>query len=426
MKYLLVALLTLILPFQAVAMTIPMSILNNPGAVVSNTATRYATCGSQGLGTLGSTNTPSPMPISGTLSKLYVSAPTPITTGSYTFTVQKNRVNTAITVTLDSGTTTALDNVNTVSFSPGDTCTIQIVPTGTPTALNVGLYISSVFEGDTAGESMVLSAGSNVSDLGGSGFIAFGTFLAGNGTQVDRSTYMPTSGTIDHLYATGTASVATGGKWDIYLLVNNATTSLFCTINGPARNCNNTSDSVAVDVGDRMQFYASSTGAGATASILTGVRFTPTVDGETPIFYFTTSNPSAGLNRYMNPGGALAPSATEASTTARTAVGFTWRKLYVEVNTAPGAGNSREFSGRINNATTTLSATLVDSDLVGQDVDTDVPVAFGDFWNWVTAPVSSPTSPGALHVSAVMFIDPGGAPPAAGYADWGVLWFFDD
>ena len=81
------------------------------------------------------------MPSAGTLSHFYVRLnenPSSKGTGSYTFTVRKNGVDTAVTCLIGTGGVdplglTGKDIVNSVSYVEGDTISIKVTPTDNPT-----------------------------------------------------------------------------------------------------------------------------------------------------------------------------------------------------------------------------------------------------------------------------------------------------
>jgi len=118
-------------------------------------------------------------------------------------------------------------------------------------------------------------------------------------------------------------------------------------------------------------------------------------------------NMSSTLIRYIGTSKYDSTTATEASTMSIAPIDFEWKKLYVDVNTAPGTGNSRSIASRINQATSTLTATISESNTSSLDIARVVTVKTGDTVNWVSEPFSTPTSPGGrTRVSAVMYIPP--------------------
>lgn len=68
---------------------------------------------------------------------------------SYAVTLRKNQVDTNVTCTVSDSATTCEDNINYTSFSGGDTVSVKVVPSGTPSAryITVGAKFSSSISG---------------------------------------------------------------------------------------------------------------------------------------------------------------------------------------------------------------------------------------------------------------------------------------
>ena len=98
---------------------------------------------------------PEIIPTNGVIKNLYVRLDDEPGDGkSYAFTLMKNGVAQALTLTIANAATTGSDTVNTVTVAPGDTVSLRCVPTGTPTVRDA--FWGSTFTADIDGESLLL------------------------------------------------------------------------------------------------------------------------------------------------------------------------------------------------------------------------------------------------------------------------------
>lgn len=177
-----------------------------------------------------------PVPIAGTIKYFYVRLSTDSDFGGYTFTLRKNGVDTAITVTI-TGTLvfTGSDLVNTVAVSPGDLIDIKCEPFGTTLITRVAWGFC--FQSGTNFKSIALSAG------GGPGFAIPNNFTFA--TDQDVVTYYKNiiqDSTVSRLFVW--ISVAVGGGNTLIFIVrkNNVDTLLTCTIPAGNQSANNVVD----------------------------------------------------------------------------------------------------------------------------------------------------------------------------------------
>jgi len=97
------------------------------------------------------------IPTSGTIKNLYVAlrldpgAPP----DAYTFTVYKNGVATALTVTIVANNTTGNDTIHSVAVAAGDLVSIEVMPVDTPTVATY-VYFGTCFEANIDGESIIM------------------------------------------------------------------------------------------------------------------------------------------------------------------------------------------------------------------------------------------------------------------------------
>lgn len=119
----------------------------------SNSVSNYNGLQSGGSWNAAETKVYSPVPAGGIFSNLYVVLVTAPGTGtSFTFTLMKNGVATALTTTVSDTATTGNDTSHAVSVSPSDTVSIQTTPANTPlstVALHWGLSFAPTNDGQS-------------------------------------------------------------------------------------------------------------------------------------------------------------------------------------------------------------------------------------------------------------------------------------
>ena len=112
------------------------------------------------------------MPLYGTVKNFQILlSAAPGGTKSRTFTVYKNGVATAVSVTITGSATTGSDLVNTVSVVPGDDLSIQCTVSSTPTSCKISQ--GACFVASTCGEFPICSI--NISTFSATGFLPFFT-----------------------------------------------------------------------------------------------------------------------------------------------------------------------------------------------------------------------------------------------------------
>lgn len=406
MKSFLLALLLVLIPHMAFAMTTPLlteNTITNP----TNAGGRFfGLTGHGGRGGAGSLNTETPMPTAGTINNLRFAVPTSVTTGNYQMWLLKNGTRTALTCTISSGTSCS-DTVHPISVVAGtDTMSIEVEPSGTPTA-ETQYYSSETFDGTVDGESIVMGG---VSGTFSNTYGSFGYEEANpSASEINNSVVFPTAGTLDKFYVLGSSGPGAGTSWAFTVRQNNATTSITCSIANTNVACNDTADSITVAAGDTIDFRLISTGAASTGrNINLALRFKPTVNGESVMLAKTNAAVSAGLSATMYTGGDGSDN-TDAVVETVAPVAFTWKKLYVNFDNSPGVGTSRAIASRINSVTGALTCTVSNTSTVCNDPTNSDSVSAGNLFNWQTTPSNVPAASTNMRFSAVMFIAPAAA-----------------
>ncbi|GAI83166.1 unnamed protein product, partial [marine sediment metagenome] len=146
----------------------------------------------------------------------------------YVFTLMVNGAPSALTLTISDTETSDADTTHEVDVSAGDTVSLECNPDGTPTVRYATW--TSMFEGDTAKESLVLGKGrpeineaTTYIPLG-----VFDSFSTATAVQVP----CPTSGKLKNFYVSLSAAPGDGKSWIFTLLVNEVESTLIVTITG--------------------------------------------------------------------------------------------------------------------------------------------------------------------------------------------------
>ncbi len=408
MKYLpLLAFVSLLLPVQAFAMTTPV-LLMNPLTNLTNSGDRFFACTPVGASSgTGSINGQTPIPAAGTLNNISFGSGTTITTGSYAIHINKNGTNTSNTCTLDSTHQTCTDTAHPISFAAGDLCAIDITPTGTPTA-QTNMQAAMTFDGTNSTDSIILGSGITINGSGAANSLSYNAFgftdPGPDNNEIAHKIEMPTAGTIDKLYFFSNKAPGAGTSWAMTVRQNNATTTITCTESNTTATCNDTTHSISVNAGDFIDLAIQAVGTPAAfTNGFFGVRFTPTIPGESVMIAGTQSSISSIVNSTLMTGGKDTGN-DDVSVETIAPVAFTWKKLFVDMNTAPGSGASRTFVDRINGSSGTITTTVSNTNTSGNDTTHNDSVAAGNVFNWLSTPTNSPTGSTNFRISGVMSI----------------------
>ncbi len=348
----------------------------------STSATNWASLGSGATdGWFGTdANRRSLIPVRGIIRNMYIESDTPPGAGkSYAFTFRINGVSSAVTATISDAATTASDIVNSATVAAGDEVNIQCVPTGTPTGALVKIAVE--FEPSTP-QRFVINGGS-ASNLATAGAREYNFLFSspGNtfsGTQNLRAMVVPMACTIKNLYVKLSGSPTAGKSYEFSIYRNGVqeATSVF-TVADTATTGSAENIAIACSPGDTLSFSSISAGTPTARRASWGATFQPSIDG-TFVLSATTSNMTAA--QYNSLQGVSSSSATEASREELIVGPFstTLSKLYVSVNTAPGAGTTRVFTLRKNAGSGALTATISGTNTTANDTTNSVSFASGD------------------------------------------------
>lgn len=345
-----------------------------------------------------------------TLDKLYISLNNAPGVGkSYTFTIRKNQVDTAVTVVISGSATSGIDLAHSVSFAAGDNMSIGITPSGTPTAPTVTNWWVQV---DSGGTHFAPIVGGGHSSSGLSTTVDSFSSVCGTTaavtwvpTESDVSMVMPCAGTLDNLHSLAEIAPGAAKSYVIKLVKNGTATSLAATVSGTSKTGSDTSNSVSVVAGDTISISATPSGTPAAARYTHCMKFTPTIPGETFFGIGGSAAPSTTLTQYeqvLVKGSGY--STTEAS--RQMLVGpCMLRSMYLNIGTAPSTGKTRVFTLRRNAISSTLVVTISDTATTGNVASQNIGMSLTDLLSLQLVPTGTPAAmTGGLHLGVSAFI----------------------
>jgi hypothetical protein len=294
------------------------------------------------------------MPIAATISTTRVCLSGTSGTGSRIFTVRKNSVDTSITANITNATCSA-DTTNTVTVVAGDLVTLKQVTSGTLNSTRSMWAIK--IQAANANEFPMLMSTMNQVGAGQTRYHDLQGDFGGQFTEQYTQYIFPTSGTLDKMYIKTDANAATSTLVTT-LRINNVDTALATTLSAGNSTQNNVSDVVPINAGDIASLKFVNNGS-ANLRVAVGMRFRPTVDGESIAGYNSNSNLSQATTSYstaMGAGTTLDP--TEANVKQLVLAG-TLKKLYgATYSNLGGSGQTMTTIARKNSADTALTCAI--------------------------------------------------------------------
>lgn len=409
-KFLTLSILSVLFCVNAHAMQTPLFCLSSTTPSVS--ATNYMGFASSPVAT-NDQNVRSITSMAGVIEGLYVDIRTaPGAAKSYTYTIQKNGADTAITCQISgAGTTTCSDAAHSVKLTAGDNFSLKIVPSGTPTASVTSF--STIFNSGTGGASLVYASANSASP---STSATETNNINGNISFGSTNNYMlvPTGGTISKLYVLHKTAPGVGasGKQYVWTITKNGTpTALTCTVFETATTCNDTSNSFSVVANDSLRIQSAPTNTPAAPTATIAVSFTPTIDGESIYAgVYGGGAPSASVDNYQRINGYWGGyTATESSTQFPIPMsGIVAKKLYVTTDNNPGTSKSYTHALRVNAASSALTCTRTGNSSATNCSDTThtVTLTQGNLVAFLFSPSGTPTAPNGNRMAVVLYIDP--------------------
>lgn len=332
---------------------------------------------------------------------------------SYTFEVFKNGSPTSLTCAILDTATSCADVSNSFTVSGGDFLTIKSIPSGSPVATGMNARWTLKFDGDTAKESML--AGGSGGDNLSTGSTRYGS-LVGNrldSNEDDIEVIVPTSGTVKNLYARLQNGSISSGSYAFSVRVNGSTSIVTCSVT--AQLCNDTVNSVAVTAGQTINISVVPSTPNAGRRAAWGVTFVSDTDGEFIIASHVDDILDGGATEYFYPSAADDTLFNIESDFTQLAQEMIIKKMYVLIESSPGAGNSYTFTLKKDSgggsSDTALNVVISDSE-TGDNSASDINISDDDLLIVAITPASGPSTSNETRFSFLGFIDPGGVPPA--------------
>lgn len=357
MKLLKLIILFLFLIVTPVFATDTVIVVGN-SAVPSETATRSSWPVGSPVWGASEANARTLIPTAGTIKNLYVKTSTNPTPGQYTFTLVLNGTPTALTCAITAGNTSCNDLTHSFSVAQGDTLSIQSTPASSP-AIIADIQASIMLTSTVAGESAIVGASNGTLGQVADVFWNVQGGASSNATETNRSQVMPTNGAISELWISLTASPG-GGSGESYtftLMKNGSATSQTCTVSNAATTCNDVAHSVSITAGDLISLKQSNANTPNSARGRWGVKWVPTIDGESVQLAMNTAAGTANSTTFNSASGNTTWSATES---AKYQIGqaCTVKKLYMSYGTAPGGSLNRVLAVMNGGASTGVTCTV--------------------------------------------------------------------
>lgn len=331
---------------------------------------------------------------------------------SWTVTVMKNEVETAITLTISNSEVAGVDNTNEVAFTAGDLVTIRFRPNNTPAVGTIPHYSLEIV-GSSNSMHGFASTGSSTSTE--SVYTAPFRIATSNATEPARQSLVPINATITRLRVELSGAPGAGASYTFQLRKNGSDVGDPVVISGASATGGSIDLAVAIVPGDLLALHSSTTGGPSLRSWCFTLLYEPTTDGESILSGGTTSGPSTGTRQNHLQGG-LAVWSTSTSNQRQASGPRSWtlKRLRVKLTTAPGAGNSWNFQAMggtagisgLNNA-----LTIAGTDTEGVDASNEDEISDLDLLQLRSISSGTPTTPGNHSWAAIQFVEPANVSP---------------
>jgi len=312
----------------------------------------------------------------------------------YTFTLMVDGAPTALTLEIVGVATSGSNMVNEIDVTPGQTVSLQCDPEGTPTLRKVTW--TSVFEGDTPAESLIMGGASTTLHLTDTEYgQVMGAYTWYTVIENDYRQVVPTAGTIKHFYVKMdiAAGVGAGDAYRFTLRLNGATVaqSLIVTITQPATTGSDLAHNLVVAAGDILTMMIEPIlTPSATPFAQWGMTFVADTDGESIVLGGSVDDLDNAATEYIYLAGyELNPWINDETQRYQLGQVCTLSKFYVLLSAAPGAGNDYDFAIRIA-GTNVVTLQISDAATTGNSGALSDTVALDEYVNLRCIPTDTP------------------------------------
>jgi len=289
-------------------------------------------------------------------------------------------------------TATSCTDSDAFTVTVGQQVTLQVVPTSSPTVGNARWSLT--WNPDTADETILIGGGDGLS-TSATDYLSIHGGASPSASAGDRETLIPTPGTFDKLYVELSVAPDNGGGTQSRTF---AFGTVDCTISELETTCNSAADTQAVTAAQTYELTATLANTPAASAVSYGIIFDPTTEGEFIIGMSSDSTTSTGAERWIvmaSGDGDTDATETDAYSLGQAgtfATAMVIQDIYVELNTATGAGNTWQWTMQITQVDSSLTCTVADNGTTCNEQADPITIANGDFIYTTSNPISSPTN----------------------------------
>lgn len=334
----------------------------------------YAFCGNNSTGDGTEANRSIRVSVAGSAAnfRIALEAGGPGAGDSWIFTIFKNGIATALTITISGTDTTGSFTASAEDFAVGDTISLEVAETGTPTSRRWGASLE--YTSDTPNEQMILGFDNGFDNANPGYEWPAGRNNGVNATEAQVGFLVAAPGTVSHFYVKTTAAAGTGNSTILTHRKGAADQALTVTISGAAEVTDqDTTNSYAVVAGNLIDISCTPVSTPNVGIYLWSFKFTPTTAGES-ILAALCENISGDEYGSLQSQGRLIE--TELGGTPLPA--GILKSEYVDLTVAPGVGDS--WNARLQNGGSSgaLTVTVAETATTGNDTTHSQAVAAGD------------------------------------------------
>ena len=312
-----------------------------------------------------------PLSVTGSFSDLHIELTVAPGSGkSRTFAIRNDGSTSDLSVTISNTATTGSNVVNTSAFTPGEK--VSIIETGANTP-DAGAAIYSVrWNPTTANEFIILGNATGITGAQTWWATIAGSDLAPGSTEGPRESIFPTGGVIDDLYVISSANPGSGGDAYTFTMRKNGANDdlLSATITDAATDSSDTTHTATMAGGDRISMALIPSVTPATLNLGYGLRFVPTIAGESVMLGISSSdlNDTSVVTMRMGMTGGMGGAGDGAGVATLGQNIASIKKFFVACQTAPGSGKSYLFEVMKNVVATNVSVTISGTDKTGNNI----------------------------------------------------------
>lgn len=369
-----------------------LSIMGPPDAVWNNTSTRNRQT----------------IPAAGNLTNLRVVVTAdPGAGATWSLAVMVAGSASALNCTISAGSTSCQDT-DSVAVTAGQEINVRMTPSATDPAAADGMF-SVEFQSTTAKESWLLS-NSGAGTTAATHYSPLGAAGGQESTITDVETVMATSGTIKDLHCGLDSDPGAGNTHTCTIMLDGSTTALTCTVVEGQTDCTDLSNSFAVVAGSRIVLRLVHSVGAVANEIEAGVTFVSDTEGEHMVMLASDDSPSTSAAEYLylSAGGGIWNADETVNRSLGQAGSISGAKLdalYVDLETAPGAGDSYTFTVYQDGSPTGLSCAVTETGTTCNN-GTDVTISDDDQFSVECVPSGTPT---ATNVRLGVLVSPASA-----------------